>query len=139
MRPSRFSCCKASATALRPTAELRPIPDLLSWHNAQLRRDISEDVMKLFRISNLSVLIGVGTIFGVDTALILFGYEKSIDRLVDAKVIMTLIGATAVQLGSIAFLMARSLYSPGNVTRAGRGRRPRQKPAATQNPDDEIV
>jgi len=124
--------------------ELRPIGDLINWHNAKVRWDISKDVMRLFRVSNLFVLMGVGLIFLIDTILILSGYTHASDRLIDSKVIMTLIGATAVQLGSIAILMARSLYSSSDNTvleprRSGTGRRGRQKPPAqSSSTDDEI-
>jgi hypothetical protein len=131
-----------------PPIELRPIGDIINWNNAQVRWDISKDVMHLFKLSNLFVLVGVGVIFFIDTILMFFGYNHAADRLIDSKVIMTLIGATAVQLGSIAILMARSLYSSSDNTvlepaprlsRTGRRGRQQKPPAQSSSTDDEIV
>ncbi len=58
----------------------------------------------LFGITNVVVLTALAFIFWVDQGL------QSADRLITSEVIMTLIGATTVQLGGIMLIIAKSMF-----------------------------
>ncbi len=61
-------------------------------------------MLLLFSVTNSVVLLVVVLVFGFDQSL------APADRLVTSEVIMTLIGATAVQLGVIMVTIAKSMF-----------------------------
>jgi len=81
---------------------------------------MAEYVVPIFKLANTVTLIALGFLVVLDEINIGFGLVSPSDRIVTSKVIMALLGATTVQLGSIAVIMAQYLF-PG---RAGRGERP---------------
>ena len=63
-----------------------------------LREFISKKVTGAFLIINFTMLGLIAVIYAMDTYLLISGISS--ERLIDTKVIMTLIGATTVQLGT---------------------------------------
>lgn len=64
-----------------------------------LREFISKKVTRAFLTINFAMLGLVAIIYAVDTYLLVS--KISSERLIDTKVVMTLIGATTVQLGTL--------------------------------------
>jgi hypothetical protein len=68
--------------------------------------------MLLFVAANISTLLAVFRLVGLDQKNIAAHLITPADRIITNQVIMTLLGATAVQVGAIAVIIARYLF-PG--------------------------
>lgn len=66
-----------------------------------IRKDMARRISWLFLIGNLFVIIVISVSFYYDITLLQENKISSEGRLVDAKVLMALIGATTVQVGAL--------------------------------------
>ncbi len=73
---------------------------------------MAEYVVPTFKSANTVTLIALGVLVLLDEANICFHLVTPSDRIITSNVVMALLGATTVQLGSIAVIMARYLF-PG--------------------------
>ncbi len=88
------------------------VQDRIALQDAQMRKALSIWIMVLFAVVNLFTLgFIVWLTFGDRHELKLHLIEAS-GRLVNAQVVMALLGATTVQLGTIAVIMARTSSKP---------------------------
>ncbi|MGH8559260.1 MAG: hypothetical protein ACRESZ_17785 [Methylococcales bacterium] len=78
--------------------------------NDSLRRMMTEEILPLFKVINKYVLLFVGLAMLIDTALISIGSIEAEQRLINSEVIMALIGAATVQVGSIVFTISAYLF-----------------------------
>jgi hypothetical protein len=78
--------------------------------NLDMRQRMARGVGWTFGIANGVTLLGVAVLAGLDQWNMVRGTITTADRIVDQKVVMTLIGATTVQVGAIAFIIARYLF-----------------------------
>ncbi len=78
--------------------------------NDSLRRMMTEEILPLFKVINKYVLLFVGLALVIDTALIWKGSIQAEQRLINSEVIMALIGAATVQVGSIIFTISAYLF-----------------------------
>ena len=80
--------------------------------NLDMRQRMARGVGWTFGIANGVTLLGVAVLAGLDQWNMVRGTITTADRIVDQKVVMTLIGATTVQVGAIAFIMAGTNETP---------------------------
>ena len=86
------------------------VKDEIARSDAEIRKYISSWIIRLFVVVNVVTL---GLILGltiVDQNLLRAGLIKPDERLVNSQVLMALLGATTVQLGIIAVIMARYVF-----------------------------
>ncbi len=75
--------------------------------------------MILFFVANLFVLIGLGIVFWQDCVQLAAKEINPNDRIVSGQVIMALLGATTVQLGTVIYTITRAIF-PGPARATGR-------------------
>ena len=78
--------------------------------DADLRKWMAETVMPAFRWANGLTLVAVGLLLVLDEINIVLHVVTAADRIIPGQVIMALLGATTVQVGAIAYLIARYLF-----------------------------
>lgn len=91
--------------------------DRIAIGDLEIRKNFANRVMILFAIANVGALIGLAIVFWQDGALLAAGLTKPSDRIIDGHVIMALLGATTVQLGTVIYTITRAIFPP--VGRAG--------------------
>ena len=75
-----------------------------------LRVGIAISIVSLFVASNLFVLNFIDDLYKSDNALLIAGRITATERIVDNQVLMTLIGATTVQVGIIMVAISAYLF-----------------------------
>jgi hypothetical protein len=99
--------------------ELR-IKDENAEAERQLRKSAADRVINIFLVSNLAILAAVIVASACDYLLIFKGISHADDRLISGKVIMALVGATTVQLGTVMLTIYRYLF-PGLASKPPSG------------------
>jgi hypothetical protein len=99
--------------------ELR-IKDENAEAERELRKSAADRVINIFLISNLAILAAVILASACDYLLIFKGISRSDDRLISGKVILALVGATTVQLGTVMLTIYRYLF-PGPASKSTSG------------------
>lgn len=89
--------------------------DRIALGDLEIRRNFANRVMLLFAIANVSVLIGLSFVFWQDIAQLTAGRIRPADRIIDGRVIMALLGATTIQLGTVIYTITRAIF-PGSGT-----------------------
>jgi hypothetical protein len=77
---------------------------------ATLREWVANKVMPAFVTANKWTLIAVAVLVVLDEVNLIFHLVAPGDRIISGQVIMALLGATTVQVGAIAALIARYLF-----------------------------
>jgi len=103
---------KLSPKSLEDRAPNLPVEDQIALSDADIRRKVSIWIMGLFGVVNGITLVLLIGLAWLDQQDLVRGLIKPGDRLVDAQVLLGLLGATTVQLGAIAVIMARYIF-PG--------------------------
>ena len=80
--------------------------------DADLRDWTAKDVIPAFLKTNVATLGAITALAILDEVNIAWDWIAAGDRIISAQVIMALLGATTVQVGAIAVLIARYLF-PG--------------------------
>jgi hypothetical protein len=88
------------------------VADQVTLREADLREWMANKVVPLFLKANRWTLIALGVLVLLDEINLAVHLMKPSDRIINAHVIMTLLGATTVQVGAIAATIARYLF-PG--------------------------
>lgn len=78
--------------------------------NQELRKSFAAKITWLFYITNVFVLIAISICFYFDVKLIESGKYTPADRLVQSEVIISIVGASTVQLGAIMIAFSRYLF-----------------------------
>lgn len=86
------------------------VADRIALGDLDIRQRFARTTLWLFVVTNLFVLAGLGIIFWQDGLQLTAGRIASGDRIVNAQVVMTMIGATTVQLGAVIYTMARAIF-----------------------------
>jgi len=110
-RAARFAATLATAKQEDVPARFTPGEQVI-LSDAETRKSISRWIMRLFVIVNIVTL---GLILGLavgDQRQLAAGLIKPDERLVDSQVLMAMLGATTVQLGTIAVIMAKYMFKP---------------------------
>jgi hypothetical protein len=88
----------------------RNVAEKIALDEADMRKQMANRVMRLFRFANLAVLGLVVVIFASEAVMPYLGVIQARDRVIDSDVIKVLIGATAVQVGIIMVTIASYLF-----------------------------
>ncbi len=86
------------------------IDDQIKLANLKIRQNVSFWIMALFGVVNLFILGLIVWLAVVDQQELAAKLTGAGDRLVDTRVLISLLGATTVQLGTVAVIMARSVF-----------------------------
>jgi len=98
---------------------LHETPDL---PESALLRSSAWSVMTIFLWINGAVFLFVVVAFIIDCVLVIGGIMPSSDRVIDAKVVISLVGAATIQVGAIAFSPSLRLLSRDETRSTRRGR-----------------
>jgi hypothetical protein len=82
----------------------------LDLQESELRRVIASNIITTFCWINGAVFLFILLVFISDAYFIAKGILPSSDRSIDSKVIISMIGATTIQLGAIAFSLSQWLF-----------------------------
>jgi hypothetical protein len=117
---ARFAKFLASAAAPKsedPTGDLavkETVAEKISWSDAQIRKSVSRTIMGLFVVVNVFMLGLVVWLAWVDQTELAAKLITPTARLINNQVIIALLGATTVQLGTVAVIMAKYVFkTPG--------------------------
>jgi len=113
-RAARFAQLLASP---QPTRREEVPADLsvgeqVQLSDAQVRRQLSTWIMGLFGVVNIFTLALIVWLACADQSELAAKIIPAGDRVIDAQVIVSLLGASTVQLGSIAVIMVRLVFRP---------------------------
>ncbi len=87
------------------------VDDTIALAELQLRVDTAKSILKLFGIANVFVLVFVVVLMIADWfVLVLDSAAVPGDRLINSNVVMTLLGATTVQVGTIMVSISAYLF-----------------------------
>jgi hypothetical protein len=90
------------------------VQDRIAWSDATNRKTISLWIMWLFGTVNIITIGFIIWLAVQDQAELAAKIVLPADRVVKMQVVMSLLGATTVQLGTIAVIMTRSIFqAPG--------------------------
>jgi hypothetical protein len=92
--------------------EVGPVAERIAQQDADLREWTAIRIVWTFIGGNLVTLAALGALAWLDQKNIERGLIMPGERIVTPQVIMTLLGATTVQIGAIAIIIARYLF-PG--------------------------
>lgn len=95
------------------------VTDQIALKDAELRQWMARWMVWLFAIANVMVLAVIAGLVWLDQGNLGAKLIAPGDRIIGNQVVMTLIGATTVQVGTIAVIIARYLF-PSSVS-AGEG------------------
>lgn len=84
----------------------------IALKDAELREQMAIHIISTLIIGNLVTLVALAALVWLDQRNLESNLIKSGDRIIDHQVIMALLGATTVQVGTIAVIIARYLF-PG--------------------------
>ena len=109
-----FGAFAAEGTIVSLDAEARlySVHEQIALQDAALRRWMARFVIPAFIKANILTLIPLGVLVVVDEVNIVKHLIAPGDRIIGGQVIMALLGATTVQVGTIAVVIARYLF-PG--------------------------
>ncbi|MCW8305921.1 hypothetical protein AruPA_02625 [Acidiphilium sp. PA] len=87
------------------------VKDRIALGDASIRRQIAIVIMALFAITNVLSVIFIGVLYYFDQRDIADHLIPATARVITPSVVMSLLGATTVQLGAIAVIMARGIFN----------------------------
>ena len=87
------------------------VPEQIALSDAAVRRRIAFIIMVLFAATNILSAIFVGLLYYFDQHDIADHLIPATARVITPSVVMSLLGATTVQLGAIAVIMARGVFN----------------------------
>lgn len=84
--------------------------------NSRVRTRVTYVIVAAFVLANALTLAGVAYVFRADNANLLAKITTADQRVITSQVVITLLGATTVQLGAFALIMGKYLFpTPGPV------------------------
>ncbi len=89
------------------------IGEKIALNDARVRTHVSYAVAGAFVLANMLTLAGVAYIFREDNRNIVAKLITPSERVITSPVVMTIIGATTIQLGALALAMGKYLYPKG--------------------------
>ena len=99
-------------SGLLGSTEVSSVADKIALSDAGLRKFMVSSILAAFIFANGAILLGVWCAFRNDVELLTraaSGFTAK-DRLVTTELLMTLVGATTVQLGGLVVLMGKYLF-----------------------------
>ncbi len=86
------------------------LAERIALSDARVRQHVSYAIAAAFLLANFLTLAGVAFIFETDNANIIAKVIAPEYRVINANVVMAVVGGTTVQLGALALTMGRYLY-----------------------------
>jgi hypothetical protein len=86
------------------------IADVIAIQKQRFSEEVGRTILKLFNISTITMAILVVALAVVDEFFILNGIIKPEERLITEAVVMSVIGATIIQVGAASFAIVSSLF-----------------------------
>jgi hypothetical protein len=112
------------ATLARTLADVESelsIRDEIARDEWQLRKELSREILSSFFYVNRYLLLGLGAIFFIETAMIAFTPNSGYKRILETKVLIALVSAITVQFGAIAFGVSTWLFPKSRSEKSVRG------------------
>ncbi|SFN41655.1 hypothetical protein SAMN05216386_0891 [Nitrosospira briensis] len=105
----------AVAVGLNKEIEKFSTSDQIALGDLEIRKQFASKIVWLFIGSNIFVMIALGTGFWSDYSQLASRIITQDHRIIDNKVIMTLLGATTVQLGAVIYTMTQAIFPTQSV------------------------
>jgi hypothetical protein len=86
------------------------VAEQIALSDARVRAHVSYAIIAAFVLVNIASMFGLYVVYLDDLANLRLKLETADQRVVNAQVLMALLGATTVQLGSMAVIMAKYLF-----------------------------
>jgi hypothetical protein len=96
--------------SLKKLADQLSVQDLVAWEDVKLRKWMGRRIVGAFIRSNFVTMSAILVLVMLDEINIGWHLVTPGDRIITNQVIMTLLGATTVQVGTIAVIIARYLF-----------------------------
>ncbi len=90
--------------------EVGSVADRIAMGDAQMRRTLALQMGSVFAVANVVTLIAFAVLVWLDETNLRAKLIAPADRIITGNVFMALLGATTVQIGTIAVIMARHLF-----------------------------
>lgn len=87
-----------------------PVADQIALGDLAIRQRFATTVAGLFVIANLFVMVGLYFLYLNDCTLLAQKQITPDQRIIDSKVVMALLAATTVQLGTVIFTIAKAIF-----------------------------
>ncbi len=94
----------------REVGSFQTAADKVALGDLEIRKRFARDIMWLFVAANAFVFLALGVVFWRDGAQLAAHEVHADQRIIDAKVIMSLLGATTVQLGAAIYTITRAIF-----------------------------
>jgi hypothetical protein len=104
---------KKRARELSVSAEVKTFEttkDKVDLGNLRIRERFAFHMVLLFVGANVFVMTGLGFVFWQDCKDLSSGLIKPNERVITSSVVMALLGATTIQLGTVIYTIARSIF-----------------------------
>jgi hypothetical protein len=108
--PAAYEEGRAAVAAAVAAVENLSVQEKIDLAELELRSEIARNIIRQFVRVNLCVLAIVALVFLFDEWYVYSKLISASDRIIDSKIIMTIIGATTVQFGAIAFAVSQWLF-----------------------------
>ncbi len=92
-------------------ARVESVADRIALGDLAIRERFTNTVLWLFVATNAFVLTALGILYWQDVTQLSAGLIAPADRIIDARVVITLLGATTVQLGAVIYTMVRAIFT----------------------------
>lgn len=86
------------------------VPEQIALRDVAIRERFASTVLWLFVATNAFVMTALGILYWQDVTQLVAGRIAPADRIIDAHVVITLLGATTVQLGAVIYTLARAIF-----------------------------
>lgn len=88
------------------------VDDEVKRGDLKIRKKFARNIVILFAVANLFVFAALTGVFVMDCVQLAAGLIRPADRVISNNVIMALLGATTVQLGTVIYTITRAIF-PG--------------------------
>ncbi len=120
--PQRSSPPVAEVNLGQEIAGFASAADRVALGDLEIRKAFARNVVVMFAVANAFVLVGLGVVFWQDGLQLAARQVKPDERIINAQVIMAMIGATTVQLGAVIYTITRAVFpSPQGVAKSASG------------------
>jgi hypothetical protein len=103
------------AVRLSEDAAAYSVDEQIALGDLEMRRRLVRALLWFFGVTNFFALAATAVVFGYDIALLRAGSVQASQRLVTTELLMTIIGATTVQVGVIMVTISNYLFPKRNA------------------------
>jgi hypothetical protein len=102
---------QAAGTVISLEERAEKVAGPLAEREQDMREMVANHIIPAFKVINVATAVAVVVLAFLDQWNIVFGHIVPAGRVVTPQVIIALLSATAIQLGSIAVIIARYLFT----------------------------